>query len=100
MTYLESLRPPLRRRGILVTTVLPGFVNTPLMANAPVRPPMAMMEPEAAAQHILRAIRRRSRVYAFPWSTSLLLTVLRCLPAWLYDWCMVRAASHVPDVAY
>ncbi len=99
-TYLESLRPPLRRRGIAVTTVLPGFVRTPLMANAPVQPPMAMMEPEEAARYILRAIHRRSRVYAFPWSTSLLLGVLRCLPAWLYDWCMARGAAHIPNVTY
>jgi short-subunit dehydrogenase len=100
MTYLESLRPPLRRRGIAVTTVLPGFVRTPLMVNAPVQPPMAMMEPEAAARHILRAIRRRSRVYSFPWSTSLLLRVLGLLPPWLYDWCMARGAAHIPNVPY
>ncbi len=100
MTYLESLRPALRRRGIAVTTVLPGFVRTPLMINALVQPPMAMMEPEAAARHILRAIRRRSRVYAFPWSTGLLLRVLRWLPPWLYDWCMARGAAHVPNVTY
>ncbi len=100
MTYLESLRPALRRRGIAVTTVLPGFVRTPLMKNAPIQPPMAMMEPEIAARHILRAIRRRSRVYAFPWSTSLLLSMLRWLPPWLYDWCMARGAAHVPDVTY
>jgi len=98
--YLESLRPPLRRRGIAVTTVLPGFVRTPLMTNALVQPPMAMMEPEGAARHILRAIRRRSRVYAFPWSTSLLLGVLRCLPAWLSDWSMARGAAHIPNVKY
>ncbi len=100
MTYLESLRPSLHRRGIAVTTVLPGFVRTPLMINAPVQPPMAMMEPDQAARHILRAIRRRSRVYAFPWSTSLLLSVLRWLPPWLYDWCMARGAAHVPNVTY
>jgi short-subunit dehydrogenase len=100
MTYLESLRPSLRRRGIAVTIVLPGFVRTPLMINAPVQPPMAMMEPEVAARHILRAIRRRSRVYAFPWSTSLLLNVLRWLPPWLYDWCMARGAAQVPNVTH
>ncbi|MGH7172423.1 MAG: SDR family NAD(P)-dependent oxidoreductase [Gemmataceae bacterium] len=100
IAYLESLRPPLRRRGIAVTTVLPGFVRTPLMTNAPAQPPMSMMEPEAAARHILRAIRRRSRVYAFPWSTSLLLSVLRWLPPWLYDWCMARGAAHIPNVTY
>lgn len=100
MTYLESLRPALRRRGIAVTTVLPGFVRTPLMINAPVQPPMAMMEPAEAARHILRAIRKRSRVYAFPWSTSLLLRVLNSLPPWLYDWCMVRGAAHIPNATY
>lgn len=100
MTYLESLRPSLRRRGIAVTTVLPGFVRTPLMTNAPVQPPMAMMEPAVAARHILRAIRRRSRVYAFPWSTSLLLRVLGWLPPWLFDWCMARGAAHIPNVIY
>lgn len=98
--YLESLRPSLRRRGIFVSTVLPGFVRTPLMASALVQAPMAMMEPETAARHILRAIQRRSRVYAFPWSTSLLLGVLRWLPAGLYDWCMTRAAAHIPHVTY
>jgi short-subunit dehydrogenase len=98
--YLESLRPPLRRRGIAVTTILPGFVRTELMANALVQPPMAMMEPEAAAQHILRAIRRRSRVYAFPWSTRMLLRVLGWLPPWLFDWCMARGAAHIPNVTY
>jgi len=99
-TYLESLRPSLRRRGIAVTTVLPGFVQTPLMENAPVQPPMARMGPEIAARHILRAIQRRSRVYAFPWSTRLLLSVLRWLPPWLYDWCMARGAMRVPHVTY
>jgi short-subunit dehydrogenase len=98
--YLESLRPSLLRRGIAVTTVLPGFVRTPLMAAALVQPPMAMMEPEIAARYILRAIRRRSRIYAFPWSTSLLLGVLRWLPPWLYDWCMARGAAHIPNVTY
>jgi short-subunit dehydrogenase len=98
--YLESLRPSLRRRGIAVTTVLPGFVRTPLMAGALVRPPIPMMEPEAAARHILRAIRRKSRVYAFPWSTGLLLGALRWLPAWLYDWSMARGAKKIPNVTY
>jgi hypothetical protein len=75
-------------------------VRTPLMESAPVRPPLTMMPPETAARHILRAIRRRSRVYAFPWSMKLVLGVLRWLPACCYDWCMARAASHIPDVVY
>lgn len=100
MTYLEGLRPALRRRGVAVTTVLPGFVRTPLLQNARVQAPLAAMEPEAAARHILRAIRRRSRVYAFPWATRLGIAVLGWLPPWLYDWCMVRGAARIPNVPY
>ncbi len=98
--YLESLRPSLRHRGIVITTVLPGFVRTPLMAGALVQPPIPMMEPEAAARHILRAIHRRSRVYAFPWSMSLMLGALRWLPAWLYDGCMAMSTKKIPNVRY
>jgi short-subunit dehydrogenase len=98
--YLESLRPALLRRGVAVTTVLPGFVRTPLLQNARVQAPVSAMEPEEAARHILRAIRRRSRVYAFPWLTRLGIAVLGWLPPRLFDWCMVRGAARIPDVPY
>jgi short-subunit dehydrogenase len=98
--YLESLRPALRRRGIAVSTIFPGFVNTPLMAAARARPPLPMMEPEQAARHILKAIRRRSRVYAFPWSTCLVAGFLRWLPPAVFDWLMGRAAAQIPGVQY
>jgi short-subunit dehydrogenase len=100
VNYLESLRPALRRRGIAVTTVLPGFVRTPLLERARVQAPMAWMEPETAARHILRAIRRRCRVHAFPPSTRWGIAVLGWLPPWLYDWCMVRGAAQIPGVPY
>jgi short-subunit dehydrogenase len=100
LTYLEGLRPALRRRGVAVTTVLPGFVRTPLLQNARVQAPVVPMEPEPAARHILRAICRRSRVYAFPWATRLGIAVLGWLPPWLYDWCMVRGAARIPNVPY
>lgn len=99
-TYLESLRPALRRRGIAVSTIFPGFVRTPLMSTAKFQPPIPMMEPELAAQHILRAILRRSRVYAFPWRMSLVVGMLRWLPAGLYDWLMSRAADKIPNLQY
>lgn len=99
-TYLESLRPALRKRGVRVTTVLPGFVRTPLMERAPVRPPLPMMDPDEAARHIMKAIRRRCRVYAFPWSTRVVVGLLGWLPPGLFDWCMARGAARVPGVTY
>jgi short-subunit dehydrogenase len=98
--YLESLRPALRRRGIAVTTVFPGFVRTPLMLGAEVQPPVPMIEPEAAARYVLRAILGRRREYAFPWSTSLAVRFLGWLPAGIYDWMMSRGAARIPNLRY
>jgi short-subunit dehydrogenase len=99
-TYLESLRPPLRRRGVKVTTIFPGFVRTPLLGNlltesgAPVPP--GVLEPEKAAEIITRAIRRGSRISCFPRGASLLAHASRWLPPAAYDWVMTRLAAHVP----
>jgi short-subunit dehydrogenase len=98
--YLESLRPALRRRGIAVTTVFPGFVRTPLMQSAAVQPPVPMLEPEQAARYVLHAILRRRRVYSFPWSTSLAVRFLSWLPAGVYDWMMARGAAKIPNLRY
>jgi short-subunit dehydrogenase len=93
-TYLEGLRPALRRRGIAVTTVCPGFVRTALTVNTPFRKPVPMMEPEEAAQYLVRAIRRRPRDYAFPWSTALGMAMLRILPNRVFDRMMERAGPR------
>ena len=98
--YLESLRPFLRKKGIAVTTVCPGFVRTPLMENAPLKPPMGMLEPRQAAACVLHAILRRKRYYSFPWGISLGIRLLKWLPAGVYDRTMRRAAERIPDLTY
>ncbi|MGG7382470.1 SDR family NAD(P)-dependent oxidoreductase, partial [Escherichia coli] len=62
-TYLEGLRPALKRRGIRGTTVCPGFVRTAMTTDMPFRKPIPMLDPEAAARHVARAIERRPRDY-------------------------------------
>jgi short-subunit dehydrogenase len=93
-TYLEGLRPALKRRGISVTTVCPGFVRTAMTADTPFRKPVPMMEPEQAAKYLVRAILKRPRDYAFPWSTALGMAVLRNLPNLLFDRMMERAGPQ------
>ena len=90
-TYLEGLRPALKRRGVTITTVCPGFVRTALTADTPFRKPVPMMEPGVAARYIVRAIERRPRNYVFPLSTSLGMAFLRGMPDFAYDWMMDRA---------
>jgi short-subunit dehydrogenase len=99
-TYLESLRPPLRRRGVLVTTVFPGFVRTPLLLNllasSGAREPPGTIDADDAARRIADAIRHGRRVACFPWSTSRMAHLSRFLPPAIYDWVMTRMAARVP----
>ncbi len=76
--YLEGLRIELRAHGVAVTAVCPGFVRTAIVANNPPMP--FLLEPDAAARRILRALRRRPAVYAFPWQMVLLMRLARWLP--------------------
>jgi 3-oxoacyl-[acyl-carrier protein] reductase len=93
IAYLEALRPGLARRGITVTTVCPGFVRT-AMSQAPYKRKVKMIEPEQAAQHLVRAILRRPRNCVFPWSMRMGLAILKLMPDRVFDWMMRRAGPE------
>jgi short-subunit dehydrogenase len=78
-TYLEGLRIQLREHNVAVTTVCPGFVATPMTAVNDFHMPF-LVSAERAADHIVRALRRRRKVYRFPWQMSLLMRALCWLP--------------------
>lgn len=82
--YMEGLRVQLRRRGIAVTTICPGFIDTPMTAVNTFRMPF-LMNAERAAQLIVGALSRKRKVYNFPWQTSLLMTLASWLPDWLNE---------------
>jgi short-subunit dehydrogenase len=98
VTYLESLRPSLRRRGVIVTLAYPGFVQTPLldglMREGMSRPP-GVIDANTTARKILRAARRGRRTVSFPLGLTALVSVGRMLPGFLYDRVMTRMASQV-----
>jgi len=88
-TLFESLRVDLRRSGVSVTVIHPGFIRTPMTAGRKKRLPF-LLEVDDAACRILRAIERRARTYAFPWQLAGLVRLLRHVPNALYD----RIASN------
>jgi short-subunit dehydrogenase len=79
--YLESLRVQTRRRGVAVTAVCPGFVRTAMTAGNTSMP--FVMDADEAAARIVRALRRRPKVYNFPWPTTRLVKLARWAPDWL-----------------
>lgn len=83
-TFLESLRVDLAPRGITVTTVHPGYVATPMTANAR-HPKPFEIDADTAARIILRAVRSQKATVNFPWQMAALMSLIRRLPTAIYD---------------
>jgi short-subunit dehydrogenase len=85
-TYMEGLRIQLRKRGIAVTTICPGFIKTPMTDVNTFSMPF-LMSAEKAARLIVRALGKKRKVFNFPWRTTMLMK----LTNWLPDWIMARS---------
>lgn len=87
-TYCEALRIELADRGVAVTCVFPGFIRTPMTATN-TNPMPWLMDADAAARRIVRALPRRPGVYDFPKRMRILM--------WLAKWAPDRfIARRVP----
>jgi len=82
--FLESLRVELRRYGIKVLTVKPGFVKTPINDKNDFYMPF-LMDVEKAAQIILKGIKKEKKIIQFPLPTVLGSKLLKFLPNILFD---------------
>jgi short-subunit dehydrogenase len=77
--YMEGLRIALRSKGVVVTTVCPGFVDTPMTPMDSARP--FLMSADRAATRIARLITtRRGGMVRFPLPMSLLMSLIARLP--------------------
>ena len=77
---VEGMRPDWARAGIRATIVHPGYVRSELTDRNRYRMPL-LMETDRAARLIARAIRRRRKVYEFPWRMAILVRhLVRHLP--------------------
>jgi short-subunit dehydrogenase len=90
IAYLESLRVELHGSGVAVVTICPGYIATAMTAQNPYRMPF-LMQPDAAARKIARAIDARRRFYVLPWQMAIAGRVLRSVPRSLYDRVFAKA---------
>ncbi len=80
--YLESLRNRLSRRGVTVTTIKPGFVDTPLLANA--SKTMWVIPADEAAREIRKATESRRQVAYIPGRWRWVMLVIIHIPSFLF----------------
>ena len=83
LKYCESLHLDLKKFNIDVTTICPGFVETPLTSTNKHPMPFLMKAPKAA-EIIARAIEKKKMVFAFPFLFSTLVRILSILPRTWY----------------
>ena len=65
--------------GIAVTTINPGYVVSEMTAQNAFYMPF-LLPTDVAAQKIARAIRKRRRVYTFPWQMALIARLMPYIP--------------------
>lgn len=82
----EVLRQELHGTGVHVSTVLPGRVDTPLIADLSVPWISAKIPPERVAKAILKAVRKKKAEVIVPWLGPKTLIFLNTLSPRLGDW--------------
>jgi short-subunit dehydrogenase len=92
--YGDALRPLLKKDGIAVSTIFPGFVKTPL-TDANTFPMPFLMEAGEAAKIIKHGIDAKKTSIAFPWQMHVLCWLLGVMPRVMGDWIL----SHAPKKA-
>lgn len=81
-TFLSGLRQRLHAHGVLVLTIKPGFVDTPMTAAFPKGPLWAT--PGVVARDIVAAMMRDVPVLYTPWFWRAIMTVIRLIPERLF----------------
>ena len=82
INFVEAIRPEAVKRGINLSMINPGFVNTRLTPSY--IPPILGISPDRASQYILDGLEREQMEITFPKSLSYLIRSTRHFPDDLY----------------
>lgn len=84
ISYCESLRGELRASGVRVTTICPGYIDTPLTQKNRYAMPF-LMQADVFADKAFVAIEGGVSYCVIPWQMGWVAKVLRLFPNWLLD---------------
>jgi short-subunit dehydrogenase len=88
--FAEALGLRMKRFGVTVSLVSPGFVDTP-MSRKVTEPKPFLMDADKAARVIARKIAAGARVIVVPWQFTVVRAFSDLLPRALVRWVMSRA---------
>lgn len=90
ISYCESLRVELKKSGIRVVTIAPGYIDTPMTQINTYRMPFLMPVQKFAAKAV-QTIDAGCSYRVIPWQMGIVAKCLRLLPNALYDAVFSRA---------
>ncbi len=94
----EGQRVWLRRHGVRLSVMCPGFVTTPMSEGNPYPMPF-LMDADRAATIIRRGLSRDKARIAFPWQTYWLAQLVSLLPVALTDALLAKTPNKPSDEA-
>ena len=97
ITYCESLRIGMKKSGVDVLTICPGFIQTPLTAKNPYHMPF-MLDADDFARRAAAAIRSKRSYCVIPWQMGIVAKALRLAPNCLLDRILMNR-KHKPRSA-
>lgn len=74
----DAWRLTLSKYNIQITTICPGFIETPMTDDQRWMP--FLLPVDKAAGKIIRAISRKKKTYVFPWQMRTFISILRPIP--------------------
>lgn len=84
ISYCESLRGELRKTGVRVVTICPGYIDTPLTRGNSYSMPF-LMRAEDFADRAFAAIQAGNSYRVIPWQMGIVMKFLRVLPNGVFD---------------
>ena len=81
--FTEGLSIDLKKHGIKVITIKPGFVKTPMTDKNKYKMPF-MISAEKSADYIISGIEKEKAIIQFPIPTVLGAKIIGLLPNWIY----------------
>lgn len=81
-TYLEALHNRLFKKGVVVTTIKPGFIDTEMTQGLPGL--FWLISAEEAARQILRAVAKNKATVYVPARWGLVMFIIRHIPSFIF----------------
>lgn len=82
-SFLQGLRARLSKSGVHVTTIKPGFVDTPMTADIEKSGPL-WAQPEDIAKGIANAVDKRKNVVYLPWFWRIIMSIIVSIPEFIF----------------